>query len=253
MYRPEDVVLRENVAPDMGTNRWEWEARTYLWDFRYYRDHLPYTRNLPEGFDLRALTALYYGAITWVDDTVGALMAALHQSGLAENTIVIVTADHGDNLGSHRRMGKCTLNEESIRVPYLAWAPGRLAPRVVDRQVCSLLDLAPTLLAMADVETPPTMQGRNLTPVLTGERDALEDDWAVIECIGDGAGVRTPTHLYGLPWAGGHRALGETPHCHHDLREDPWEQHTNPAPDARLDGILRDWLARTPWLAEGAP
>ena len=65
------------------------------------------------------MTALYYGLTTWVDDMVGRLMAGLRANGLLDNTIVVFTSDHGDNLGSHQRFNKGLLIEESIRIPMI--------------------------------------------------------------------------------------------------------------------------------------
>ena len=64
MYGPDDVPLRPNVYVDGELARDEHWFRTYLWDFLYYQERLPHTAELPEGFDLRRLTALYYGMTT---------------------------------------------------------------------------------------------------------------------------------------------------------------------------------------------
>ena len=71
MYDPEEVPLRPNVFLDGQMAYDENWFKVYLWDFLYYSLKLPHTLDLPEGFDLRAMTALYYGLTTWVDDMVG--------------------------------------------------------------------------------------------------------------------------------------------------------------------------------------
>ena len=88
--------------------------------------------------------------IAAADEQVGQVLAALEASGQRDNTIVLFTADHGDNLGSQHLWNKHSVNEEAIRVPFIvSWPSGRLTPRVVDTHVASLADVAPTLLALA--------------------------------------------------------------------------------------------------------
>ena len=79
MYAPEDVPLRPNVFVDGRMAHDEEWFRIYLWDFLYYARKLPHTLELPDGFDLRQLTALYYGLTSWVDDMVGRMMEGLRQ------------------------------------------------------------------------------------------------------------------------------------------------------------------------------
>ena len=112
MYEPDEVPLRPNVFLNGRMAHDEEWFRVYLWDFLYYARKLPHTLDLPEGFDLRRLMALYYGLTTWVDDMVGRLMAGLRANGLLDNTIVVFSSDHGDNLGSHHRFNKGLLIEE---------------------------------------------------------------------------------------------------------------------------------------------
>ena len=106
MYDPNDMPLRPNVFVDGEMAHDEHWFKVYLWDFLYYSQKLPHTLDLPDAFDLRTLTALYYGLTTWVDDMVGRMMEGLRANGLLDNTIVVFTSDHGDNLGSHRRFNK---------------------------------------------------------------------------------------------------------------------------------------------------
>lgn len=251
MYSRGDVLVRPNVAEDRIRDR-DNALKSYLWDYRYYREHLPYTRALPAGCDLTWIHALYMGLTTWVDDTVGKLLQALQENGLAENTIVVFTSDHGDNLGSHGRMGKSTLNEESIRIPLCVAGPG-VAQGRVSVQVASLLDLAPTLLACAGQPSPAHMQGRNLGPALRGIAPDPADNCAVIETANDGCGIRTATHLLGMPWGETPRELGPRPHYFYDLTQDPYQLDNRAGKDADtplardLARKLQAWLARTPW------
>ena len=105
--------------------------------------------------------ALYDGNFAYVDDLVGQLIRCLEERGLTDNTVLIVTADHGEALFEHGYIGHNTqLYEESIRVPLLVKLPGQ-APRKVE-DVVELIDLGPTILELAGVPVPESMQGRSL-------------------------------------------------------------------------------------------
>lgn len=256
MYRPEDMPIRPNVdlgRPLPDQDHW---FKIYRYDYKYYDHHLPYTDTLPPGYDLRHVLAEYYGLTTWVDEAVGRLLAALDATGLSEDTILVFTADHGDYLGSHNRVQKSGLHEESIRVPLLVrWpAASRLAGQVVRTQVASLADLAPTLLDLAGAGVPGHLHGRSLAPVLRGERAMLADDAAFVETDGEGAAIRTPTHLYALPGKRGERTLGPEPYLFFDLARDPYQLRNLAGSGEQeelareLDRRLRRWDAGTSWM-----
>ena len=90
----------------------------------------------------------YFGAISYVDDNLGRLMAALKASGLAEDTIVILLSDHGEMLGERGLWYKMSFFEGASRVPLVVASPGRFAPRRIRASV-SLLDILPTLVDLA--------------------------------------------------------------------------------------------------------
>jgi arylsulfatase A-like enzyme len=255
MYRPEEIPIRPNVdllkrLPDQ--DHW---FKVYRWDYRYYNFHLPYTEELSDDFTLQRVIAEYYGMTTWVDDAVGRMLAALDANGLAEDTIVIFTSDHGDYLGSHGRVQKGDLHEESVRIPLIVRWPTGLESRVVSRQVAALVDLAPTLLELVGVETPSHMHGQSLANLLQGTQSTPAEDYAIIE-TGRGVGIRTPTHLYGLPFVVDGRQLAEMPDMFFDLATDSYQLHNlaetreqvEVAQD--LDRRLRAWDAHTPWMGE---
>ena len=255
MYQPEDIPIRRNVDLSKRLPDQDHWFKVYRWDYRYYNFHLPYTEVLPEDFTLQRVIAEYYGMTTWVDDAVGRMLAALDANDLADDTIVVFTSDHGDYLGSHGRVQKGDLHEESVRIPLLVRWPAGLEPHVARQQVAALVDLAPTLLDLVGAETPPHMHGQSLANVLRGERPALADDYAIIE-TGRGAGIRTPTHLYGLPFVDGDHELAGAPDMFFDLAAELYQMHNlagtgEQAALARdLDRRLREWDARTPWMEQ---
>lgn len=258
MYAPEDVQLRPNVHIDGRPAHDERWFRIYLWDFLFYQEQLPHTMTLPSGFDLRDLTALYYGLTTWVDDTVGRLMANLRQHGLADNTIVVFLADHGDNLGSHHLFNKGRLIEESIRIPLIFYAPKRWSARVNSAQVAQIIDVMPTLLDLCGGTAPPQVQGRSLADIIKGTREQLADKDAFIETHEGQIGVRTRTHLFGLQLKDDLCTFAEQGGCFFDLRTDPYEQHNliQTGTQRKIADSLRQrletWNRQTTWFGAKA-
>lgn len=102
--------------------------------------------DVPEEVIMRARRA-YYGSVSYIDDQVGALINALQASGLADDTVIIFSSDHGEMLGERGLWLKKTFFEQALRVPLIIHAPGRFkAGRV--REFASLLDLLPTCASL---------------------------------------------------------------------------------------------------------
>lgn len=118
----------------------------------------------------------------YVDDKVGELLAVLEEQGLADNTIVIFTADHGEMLGEKGLIQKRSLYEWSVRIPLIIAHPDA-APRVIDTPV-SLLDLPATLLDLVGQKAVRPLDGRSLKGALFGE--ALDDAAVISEYHGEG-------------------------------------------------------------------
>ena len=129
---------------------------------------------------VKAMTAAYYAKVTMVDDNVGRLLGQLRKMGLAENTLIVFTADHGNMLGDLNRWFKGVMYEGSTRIPLLMKAPpsspfaasfnrGAVISNIVEN-----IDVMPTLCEMAGVPLPvPGIQGRSLTKLVSG----TEKDW----------------------------------------------------------------------------
>src|SRR4051812_2253548 len=115
----------------------------------------------------------YLAAVSFIDDQVGRLLATLRETDLERDTVVIFTSDHGDMLGERGLWYKMSFFEGSARVPLLAWAPGRFAPRR-GPEGGSLLALLPTLaeLAGARLDGGDPLDGTSLWPALRGEGPA---------------------------------------------------------------------------------
>jgi arylsulfatase A-like enzyme len=156
----------------------------------------------------------YYASITYMDRQLGRLLDALDQTGQADNTIIIVTGDHGLAVGEHGLMGKQNLYDCSTRMPFIMAGPGIKAGRKIDSfmyQHC----LFPTVCDLAGIPTPATVQFPSLLPLLHGESGALFDS---IYCAYRGYQrlVRTDRHkLILYPEAKRHQLF--------DMEKDPWE------------------------------
>lgn len=115
-----------------------------------------------------ALEGLYDGQVVEVDRLVGAALTDLERRGVLENAVVVITADHGQLLGEHGRVGHGRkLWEPVMHVPLLIWRSGQLVSRRVEERV-SLVDLFPTLLELGGLEAPDGVNGRSLVPILDG-------------------------------------------------------------------------------------
>jgi len=111
----------------------------------------------------------YAACISYADFELGRLLKGLEDSPIADNTIVVVWTDHGWHLGEKEHFSKFTLWEESTRVPLLIARPGA-KPKKVDTAV-SLIDVYPTLLALAGLPENKNNDGQNLLPIIEAETD----------------------------------------------------------------------------------
>jgi arylsulfatase A-like enzyme len=145
----------------------------------------------------------YLRVVAALDENVGRVLHFLAIAGLAEDTAVAYTSDHGFFLGEHGWFDKRFMYDPSMRIPLIMRWPGVVAPGSVSEDLVANVDYAPTLLDLAGVEPPPRMQGRSLLPLLRGE---TPDDWRTgvyyryyMHLDGDhnvqaSYGVRTRTH-----------------------------------------------------------
>jgi arylsulfatase A-like enzyme len=109
-----------------------------------------------------------------IDDNLGRVLDYLDKSGLAENTIVIYTADQGFYLGEHGMFDKRFMYEESLRMPFVVRYPKEISPGSVNKDIIVNVDFAETFLDYAGVTIPKDMQGRSLRPLFNGRR---AKDW----------------------------------------------------------------------------
>ncbi|MEO6244061.1 MAG: sulfatase-like hydrolase/transferase, partial [Opitutaceae bacterium] len=201
---------------------------------------------------IQQMTSIYYGMVAEIDDWVGRILKRLDELGLAENTLVVFTSDHGEQLGEHGLHGKFVFHEGSVRVPLLLRLPGVIPSGTVVDAPTSHLDLFPTIL---DYLGRPghAAEGRNLRPLIEG-RESGEDRIAVSEWPSN---VIPGFMLCAGRWKliYGRSADATSLDALYDLQADPHELNNligrNPnreksrAEVTRLKAILVEWLTRT--------
>jgi len=163
MYRPEDIELPATCGPATP-------ADTPL--KRALHEELAAGRRSTAGSrviavtqdEARAAIALNYGAITCIDDMVGAILAKLEALELARDTVVLFLSDHGDFMGDHGLLFKGPLHYRSvIRMP-LIWADPQAGAGGRRTDLASAIDIGPSILARAGLVPPHGTQGRDLAP-----------------------------------------------------------------------------------------
>ncbi len=120
----------------------------------------------------------YFSSISFMDAQVGRVLDAVERLGLAENTIVVFTSDHGYHLGEHGLWQKMSIFEQSARVPLIIAAPQIGQHGTVASAPVGLIDLYPTLTELCGVQAPKNLQGQSLVPMLK-DASALGRGWAL--------------------------------------------------------------------------
>jgi len=126
--------------------------------------------------EFRRSMACYYGMVSLIDQEIGRMLDSLDRLGIAENTLVLFTTDHGHFLGQHGLIAKGAFHyEDLLRIPMIARYPGRIPAGMVSGALQSQIDFAPTFLSAADIPVPGLMQGRNQLPVWFGDASQARD------------------------------------------------------------------------------
>jgi arylsulfatase A-like enzyme len=140
------------------------------------------TADFEPELDRPAVDALYDGEVRVLDDLVGPWMRKLEQLDLLDETLIVILADHGEELLERGHVGHCscnlkgTLYDECIRIPLILRLPGKLpAGKVVRRQV-SQIDVMPTLLELAGLPIPDYVEGSSLLPLILDESHRFREE-----------------------------------------------------------------------------
>ncbi len=210
--------------------------------------------NVPADNPRKLIEMRYYLAMAKnVDDNLGRLMQYLDASGLAEETIVIFTSDHGDMHGSHGRLDKMVPYAEAMNIPLIFRWPNRIKAGLRLDALQTPLDHLPTLCGLTGMRTPGEVDGVDLSPVILGKSKDIRDEvlignytshWDFFQTgtrWPEWRGVRTKRYTY-CQWLTGKEEL-------YDDIEDPYqmknlvEGEEEPAVLTRLRGRLKGLLA----------
>jgi arylsulfatase A-like enzyme len=253
LYDPEAIPLPASWYRAPGPD----VPRHYRLLRREYATRNPHVRSNDER-GWKELTARYWGLCSLIDKYTGRILERLDELGLADDTIVVYTSDHGDMMGQLRMVTKSVQYEGAVRVPLLIRAPG-LQPRRLATPV-SLVDLTPTLLDLLGLPVPAHMQGESLAPLLRGgdvaadeaevfvewnEWDGVQQVWSPVAGVADPDEAQPPSidarTIRRGRWKLSLYATGEGEL--YDLVSDP-EETRNVIHDATRAGVVADLYDR---------
>ena len=200
--------------------------------------------NTPQKYQINMRA--YYRMVSGIDGAIGRFREALQDAGLADNTIIVYSADNGYYMGNRGMAGKWSHYDDALRVPLIVYDPRVDASRrgQVSDAIALNLDLPATFLTWAGVPVPDRYQGRSLQPIVEDQKPAdwreesFHEHFAVRNRIPAFEGVRNTRFKYAKYFDhGDHEFL-------HDLKNDPLELH-NLAGDPEYADVLREMRQRT--------
>lgn len=132
-------------------------------------------RNAVGKFSAESM-ARYFGMVRCIDDNVGQILSTLHELNLIDNTIIVMTSDHGDLCYEHGRLNKGNAYEGSAKIPFVIAAPGLIPAGTRIDQALGTVDFTPTILSLMGKKVPSEVEGRDATELLKGTTPASWDD-----------------------------------------------------------------------------
>lgn len=189
----------------------------------------------------------YYSAIACLDAQIGRLLARLDALGMAQNTIVVFTSDHGDMLGSHGTYSKRKPWEESVRVPAILRMPGVIPAGVTSDAPFSHIDMVPTLMGLSGLRSEPQMHGFDFSRYVRGESETTPG-FAHLMMYSQTEGGEFP------PWRGirsrkyKYARFQHKPWMLYDLEQDPYEMNNlldGRTPPPELEQLVDSQMATT--------
>ncbi|AWW28797.1 sulfatase [Echinicola strongylocentroti] len=199
----------------------------------------------------------YFAMVTGVDAQIGRVLAALEEEGLSENTIVVVTSDHGEMMGSHGLMSKNVWFDEAINIPFIIRWPAKIKANQESDAFISVPDVMPTLLNLmgATDGIPRDLDGSDLSTQILENSPQLPD-YALYYYIEAGQpasghrGIKTSKATYVITYD----KSGKKHHFLYDNVNDPFQMHNIAADDPDLAKLLHEKLLKAleekkdPWL-----
>lgn len=239
MYKPEDIEPWPNAFDDLANK----PAVHSIKKKHYGTDSYAWS-------DWQKLLAAYFGEISLIDDSIGQVLDHIETKGISENTLIIVTSDHGDTIGAHGICNKdYTMYEEIYNVPLIAKWPKYIAPSSVsDTYVMHFIDIFATLLDLVG-DDPSDSHGVSMLPILQGDEkhDGRKD--AFCEFHGSHMGLysmrllRTDRYAYVYQ----PNDIDEL----YDMQNDPWQMKNLAREPEKYGDVLSDLKRRmVEWMAE---
>lgn len=206
------------------------------------------------GDQYRKDVRYYYANVTGVDEQIGRIIQGIKDLKLDENTIVVITADHGNCLGKHSEISKNNIYEESIRIPYIVYWKGRIMPRIDNEFLGSIPDIYPTLLDLMGLKNkiPKDVDGKSYAQYYLNGKGAKPSEQYLLGAIGSSnvkintgfRGIRT--NDYKLAYV---KKKGKGEYELYDLKKDPFELNNIYNADLpivkKLKPVLEQWLKKT--------
>ena len=188
--------------------------------------------NVPEELQdsARQMLAGYYAHCTALDDAMGKLLDAIKQEGIADNTIIVFTSDHGDMLLSRGMMKKQRPWDESLRVPMLLRYPAQVSPQQINNPI-NTPDILPTLLGLSHIAMPASVEGSDLSEALRGEA-AYSKEAALIQGV-------VPFHQWNFQRGGKeYRAIRTKRYTYARDLQHPWLLYDDQQDPYQMDNLV---------------
>ena len=191
LHQPSEIRLPKNHVRDFDKRPW-WHRAILEGEPTGTAETIAIRKNIAKMVpqsdqQLREIMANYFGMISLIDHNIGRMLIALQEMGIADNTYVVYTADHGEWLGDHGLILKGPMPYDGLlRIPLIVRGPGVARNQVVSEPV-STLDVAPTFFEWAGIKAEVPLDGRSLGPLLAGQeeqRDCALDEWWVLPARG---------------------------------------------------------------------
>jgi uncharacterized sulfatase len=194
---------------------------------------------------MRKNIAVYYGMISFMDEQIGRILDRLDELGIADDTLIVFTTDHGHFLGQHGLTAKGPFHyEDLLKLPFIVrWKEGGVPEGVESDALQALIDLPSTFLAACGISIPGIMQGVNQLPVWTGQTSEARDS-VIVEFRHQPTRVHLRTYIedrHKITMYRDHDQYGEL----FDLQTDPEERVNlwdDPDHAAVKAGILQRWI-----------
>ncbi|MES2460453.1 MAG: sulfatase-like hydrolase/transferase [Armatimonadota bacterium] len=232
-HMPPHFALTQEAKPDFSA-----------WRETPFANHGLHSHRV-EPETLRKNIAVYYGMISFMDEQIGRILARLDELGIADDTLIVFSTDHGHFLGQHGLTAKGPFHyEDLLKLPFIVRWPGGGVPAGGESDALqALIDLPSTFLSACGIPVPGQMQGVDQIPVWTGEADSARDS-VIVEFRHQPTRVHLRTYVeerYKLTMYRDHLDYGEL----FDLEADPHERVNrwdDPEYAAVKAGLLQRWI-----------